>query len=199
MNSLKSYMTLAAIATTIGLGFHSCSYVDYPGYGKHTASGRTKNSVATIVTSAIAQQMYPQQDATINVAVQKPLYADVQITGQKTPTSLETKADLTFAHNDMHANIVREQLMGLIAKSEFDWQIKQVDKTKYHVSRANFKFDTTLDLKVENGNITGTYSHPLAFNWNITGTYTKEGHINVTIDVPFSTANMTLEGKIARK
>jgi hypothetical protein len=197
-DTTKSYLKIGAIVAALGIGIHSGSYIDYPGYTKVTNSGRTKNSVATLVTSAIAQQMYPNQSATIDVNVKKPFFANSRITGKQTPYEIHTQTDLILAHNDLNANIIGGQLQGLIAKSEFDWQIKQESKTHYHVSRANFKFDTDLALEAKNGIITGRYNHPTALDWKINGTYTTDGKINVNIDVPFSTANMTLDGKIVR-
>jgi hypothetical protein len=196
------------VATTvIGAGLlllipalvHFGNYHDFPGFTETTDAARTRNSIASVVAGIVAQKMY-DGNATINLAVIKSMYPDSEITGRTTPTSVDTKTDLTFAHNEFHAtngpSNMHGLLEGVVNKSEFDWAVHQTGPNTYEIGRFGLKFDTTLTLNVSNGRIIGDYNHPLKFNWKIEGTYSPAGIVNIDIQVPLSISDVTLVGTI---
>jgi len=89
-------------------------------------------------------------------------------------------------------------LKGNVDKSEFNWKVNQISPNSYQISRAGPKFNSTLNLMVENGLITGEYKRPGPnIDWNIHGTYNSKGDVKIEIDAPL-TLGITLEGKISR-
>lgn len=195
--------TLIGAAILIGLpaGIHYDNYHDFPGFTETTAAGRTRNSIANVVAGIVAQKMY-DGNSTINLTAKKSLYPNSEITGRTTPSSIDTRMDLTFAHNEFHAttgtNNKNVTLQGVLNKSEFDWAVHQTGTNTYEIGRFGLKFDTTLTLNVSNGRITGDYNHPLKFNWKINGTYNPTGFVTIDINVPFSISDITLEGTIKK-
>jgi hypothetical protein len=47
-----------------------------------------------------------------------------------------------------------------VDKSEFDWNVTQVDPSTWQIGRFDLKFDQTLTLTVADGRITGTLDKP---------------------------------------
>ena len=67
-------------------------------------------------------------------------------------------------------------------KSEFDWKVKQLEYDMYEIVRFEPKFNTILELRVQDGKISGTYVRPgLHFDWEINGTYDKNENVNLRL------------------
>ena len=171
------------------------SYQDYSGFDGRAQAGRTRNSVATIVAGTVAQKAYG--DASINLMAKKRFWADAAIVGSSSYHNTHAAMDLTFTRNTYRAQRDAEGYShGTVDKSEFNWKVDQTSQTHYGIQRALLKFDTSLDLEVKDGHISGSYNKSIAPDWKISGTYTEEGDVKILIDVPFSLADVVLEGKI---
>ena len=194
-HSKLKYELLAGICF-LGVLTPWVQYSDISGFGNKHQLGRTKNSIAAVVSAITAHEMYGNAD--IDVSVKKHFFPDAQVKGYTTPSQMDTTVDLTFGSSYFHANKSEGLFEGVVSKSEFDWNIHQVGKGTYEIERWGLKFNSTLMLNVENGQISGTYVRPgLNINWDIEGTYDSKGNINVEIDAPL-TLGITLEGKITQ-
>lgn len=188
---------IISIPVLVGLGFASSQYADFPGFNDDNQDGRTKNSIATILTGLVGQRMYDGNSA-IDVEVKKTFFPDSQITGYTTPQQIETHTSLTFtsSHFSARKNAVG-LLEGKVEKSEFDWAVEQTGPETYRVQRFGPKFNTTLDLKIKNGTISGTYKRPAGFDWSIDGVYDSQGNVTIDVHVPLG-LGLSIEGKITK-
>jgi len=201
MNTLGKIITYGAIIATLGTASFSASeYADYPmPFTKNTEMGRTKNSISAIIGGTVAKELYNKSE--INLEIQKQFWPNAHVIGYTTENSVVTDInDLTFTK--VHYNAEKNSLgnlKGTVQKSEFDWDVVQTAANKYNISRFLFKFNSDLELKTENGKITGTYHrHGPAFNWKINGMYANNGHVKIHVNVPLG-LDFNLEGKITEK
>ncbi len=201
MNTISKIITYGALATTlITTGITTSEYADLPmPFTEKTEMGRTKNSIAAVISGTIAKEIYPKSE--VNLEIQKTFWPNAHVTGYTTENTIATDVnDLAFTsvHYKAEKN-PQGNLNGLVQKSEFDWDVNQTAINKYHIHRLLFKFDSDLELKAQDGKITGTYfRHGPAFNWSINGNYDASGNIKVHVNVPAG-LDFTLEGKIIAK
>ena len=195
LTTVGATVLAGAIVTGI-VGFFE--YADLPGFmDKMPGAGRAKNSVAVLVAGIAAHEMYVDP-ATIDLDVQKHVWMDAELTGTTTPETIESNVDLALTSAKFTARKNEQGMLeGKVAKSEYNWRVKQTGPSTYGIGRFFTKWDTKLDLVVKDGTITGTYHRPpFRFNWDIEGTYDKDGTVKIEIDAPL-TLGMTLEGTIA--
>ncbi|HYD03692.1 MAG TPA: hypothetical protein VEC16_05330 [Alphaproteobacteria bacterium] len=170
-------------------------YSDLPALTKGPSAGRTKNSIAALVSGIVGKKLY--NSSTIDVNVEKSFWPDSRIIGETTNNQIHTYNNLTFTSSKFDAEVNSQGLLeGKVDKSEFDWEIKQINDSTYHIGRFGLKLDTELKIKMADGKIKGEYLRPdLNFDWNIKGTYDKRGNVNIEIDGPL-TLGITLKGEI---
>jgi len=196
---IKKYSTeviVGGVVTAIvTFGVIASEYQDIFGFDNKRESGRSKNSIAAIVSGIVGKELYG--DSNIDLEVKKSLWPDARVTGYTTENSIDTSMNLFFTsvHFTGRDNI-SGMLKGDVDKSEFDWKVKQKGKGIYEINRFGPKFDAKLRLKIENGKITGEYERPGPnIDWDIDGTYDNQGNVNIEIDGPL-TLGVRLEGKI---
>lgn len=177
---LRTYGTGAAVVAILGFAIASTEYMDIPGIGNSVQAGRTKNSIAAVVTGLVGQQMY--EKSKIDVKVQKIVWPDADLTGQTSSTSVNTYVDLSLSKANFQAEEnLAGMLEGEVKKSEFNWKVKQTGQNTYEIARFGPKFDATY------GQISGTYVRPGPhFNWDISGTYDDNGNVDFEIDGPLN-------------
>ncbi|MFH1175072.1 MAG: hypothetical protein V1725_08145 [archaeon] len=183
MKSLKTILTIATAAAIIGCLYVSSSYLDLPGFSQKVQQGRTKNSIATIVTGIAAQQAYGNSRIDMNVG--KTFYPDAKLTGSTTPTSIHTHLDLALTDADFHASN-ENLLQGKVEKSEFNWNVQQTGKDEYEIRRWGPKPNNTLKLHVADGIIIGEYTRWFGWDWNISGKYDSTGKAEIDITAPLT-------------
>lgn len=204
MNTLGKIITYGTIILTLGTlgmtGFVASEYADYPmPFTKSTKTGRTKNSISAVIGGTVAKQLYQESD--INLEIQKTFWPDAHVTGYTTKETIATGVkDLTFTSVNYNAEEKSQgNLEGTVKKSEFDWDVKQTASDNYRIHRLLFKFNSDLQLKAEDGKITGTYyRHGPKFNWIINGNYDNNGNVKIHVNVPLG-MDFDLEGKITQK
>jgi hypothetical protein len=194
----KTLIHCGVIIAALGYGTIIANYADVSGFGKDQQSGRTKNSIATVVAGVVGQKMYGNSD--IDVEIQKTMWPDARVTGATTPTSIDTYTDLALTHVHFTASANDNgKLEGNVDKSDFDWKVEQTSDSTYKIIRFKPKWNAELDIKVLDGKIKGTYVRSgLNLDWDIEGTYDANGHINCEIDGPLS-LGVTLDGTITQK
>lgn len=200
--SIRSVSTpallIAGVLAIFGSGITCHEYADYPGFGASTELGRTKNSLASIIGGIVAQKI--GGNSNIEITVTKTLFPDAPLSGQTTTNTIDSLVDLTLTSSKFTATGDPGGLMkGKVDKSEFDWNVTQVSDDKWEIGRLGWKFDTTLELTVKDGVITGEYVRPGPhFNWGIEGTYDQGGNVKVEVSIPFS-LDIGLAGKVTPK
>jgi hypothetical protein len=193
----RSWIGYGFIAGSVIYGLTIISeYADIP--LTKTESGRTKNSIATVVSGIIANKMY--DNSKIELEVQKQSWPDSKITGETTDSTILSYNDLSMTSAKFTAQKNRDgKFEGKVDKSEFNWDITQTGNEKYHVGRFGLKFDADLEIKVSKGKITGEYQrHGIRFNWDIEGIYDSLGNVNINIDGPMN-LGINLVGKITKR
>jgi hypothetical protein len=184
----------AALAT---YGVVSSEYMDIFGFDEKVQAGRTKNSIAAVVTGLVGQKLYGNSN--IDIDIEKSLWPDAKVTGYTTPESVETHVDLALTSAHFSAQNKNGLLEGEVDKSEFDWKVKQTGSNSYDIARFGPKFDARLELRVQDGKISGTYIRPGPhFDWGINGTYDQNGNVKFEIDGHMN-LGITLNGKITPK
>ncbi len=185
----------AVISAVAALG-PCAQYSDMPGLSDDTQSGRTKNSLAAVVSGIVAQKLY--DNAQIDVTIEKSFWPDAKVTGYTTPNSIDTYVDLALTHAHFTADgNAASTLSGNVDKSELDWQVKQAGEDIYEIVRFGLKFNNTLTLQVGNGKVTGTYARTgELYDGKIKGTYDENGKVNIDIDDGMFSLGVTLDGKI---
>lgn len=202
MAKLRRIIGAGVVLTGLAIGLpYYCAYTeyaDYPGYDDDTQKGRTRNGVAAVVAGVLAQRLYGTTE--FNLEVEKSFYPDATVKGNTTTDSIDSLVDLltTSSHFTAKKND-KGYFEGEVAKSEFNWGVKQISDSKYQVGRVFFKFDSELELDCKDGKINGNYKRVLAFDWPIHGIYDKEGNINVRVDTPPLNFGITIAGKIRKK
>ena len=193
---IKTFLVLGGVVVAIGGSVVLSEYADIPLPSDYDM-GRTKNAFATMVSGIIGHKLYG--NSKIDVGVEKSWFPDSRVTGYSTRDTIDTKTDLwlTSAHFSAIPGY-SSNLVGEVEKSEFDWKIEQKDLNKYKVARWGPKFDATLEIYVENGEIKGTYHRPSGFDWDIKGSYDSNGNIDVEVDAPL-TLGINLKGKIEKQ
>ncbi len=172
-------------------------YADPPGFGKGPGLGRTKNSLAVVIAGIVARRMYEKSD--IDLELQKTFFPGARITGKTTKSSIDTYVGLALTSSHFTASAYDSGFFqGEVEKSEFDWNVKQTSENTYQIDRFGPKFDTTLELEVKNGKITGNYIIPWGFDWTINGTYDNTGNVHIDVSIPLG-LDITLEGKITER
>ena len=180
-------------------GIPCSEYQDFPGFSnKSPEAGRTQNSIAAVVSGIVGQKIYGSSD--VDMEIEKTFFPNARVTGNTTPSSVNTYVGLSFTSAAFNAkNNSEGMLEGEVDKSEFNWGVKQSSSTIYDIARFGPKFDGFLDIHVENGKINGNYVRGGPhFDWPIEGTYDAEGNVKCTIDGPL-TLGITLKGKITPK
>lgn len=195
---LKRIVYGGATTALVGAGILSSEYTDLPGFDDKVQAGRAKNSIATVVAGIVGQKLYG--NSIIDLEIQKSIFPDAKITGNTTPTAVNTYVDLalTSVHFEGQNNS-SGQLEGEVHKSGFNWKVKQTSENRYEIARWGPKFDGALEITVKDGKISGTYIRGGPhFNWGVNGTYDASGKIRCEIDGPLN-LGITLEGKITPK
>ena len=195
---LKWFGYGAAGTALVSAGIVSSEYMDVFGFSEKPEMGRTKNSIAAVVAGLVGQKMYG--NAQIDFEIQIHGWPDARVTGQTTPTSVDTYVDLavTSSHFKAQANGAG-MLEGEVDKSEFDWIVRQTGQNSYEIARFGLKFDSRLNLNVADGRISGTYVRTGPhFDWEVNGTYDANGNASIEIDGPVN-LGITLFGKISKK
>lgn len=197
---MKRILKTGLIAlTAAGVGLSALGagmYGDIFGFDSDYQQGRTKNAIASVVTGIAAYEMNPSSN--IDVEVEKSIWFDSRITGYTTPSTIETNMDLLLTSSRFEAHTRTEEgtLTGEVKKSEFNWGVRQTGPNRYEINRFGPKFDSRLELTVENGIISGTYVRPGPhFDWDVDGTYTADGRVEIEIDGPLN-LGVTVKGEI---
>ncbi len=196
--SIVKLITGTALVATIITGSIAASeYMDIAGFGDKGQAGRTKNSIASVVTGIVAHKLYTNSE--IDVEVEKFFWPDATISGQTKHNSIDTYMGLALTSNKFNATAVDGNMKGRVDKSEFDWKVQQTSPHTYKIARAGPKFNSVLTLDVQDGRIYGKYDIPGPnMNWDIEGSYTDEGDISIDLSAPL-TLDMKLSGKITEK
>ena len=194
--TLKHVVYGGMILGSIGIGIVGSEYQDVFGFLDKLQAGRTKNSIASVVSGLVSQRL-DDGNNDINMNVGKVFFPDSKITGFTTRDTIHTDMGLWFTSNKFDAGRKNGLMNGRVDKSEFDWKVKEKPNGDYDVARFGPKFDASVeDLKVKDGVISGTYSRPGPnFDWDIDGTYDSDGNVQFTIDGPFN-LGISLEGTI---
>ncbi len=188
----------AAIGGTVLVaGIPSSEYADVWGFDEKYQQGRTKNGLAAVVAGIIGHEMYG--GSSVDLAVKKRFWPDARVTGSTSEDSIDTNIDLFWTSSRFRANYSDDRLRGEVHKSEFNWKVEQTGPSTYRIKRWGPKFDSTLELRVADGRIHGTYKRPGPhFDWSINGSYDAQGHVNVRIDGPL-TLGIELEGRVTAR
>ena len=181
MNKKKTLIALVALIVLVIFAIPMGEYADLPGFSNKHQTGRTKNSLATLVAAKLAHELYPNQAATVDLAMEKSMFPDTTVTGTYSPNKTEITVPVTFSSATLGGNWSGDTFSGTVDKSEFDWTITQTGDD-WNVDRALLKFTCTLKLTAKDGKITGVYERPVGFDWHINGTYTEDGQINLNVD-----------------
>jgi len=174
------------------------NYTDYSTTSIVTSDGRTRNSIATIVSGIVAQKI-TSGPASFDMTAEKFFYPDATITGYVTPQTIDSRMHLSLAQNRFRANTSKDSLFGDVRKSEYDWNVERSRPDEYTIGRLGLKFDTKLSLSVKEGKINGVYDRPFGFDWDIKGYYDQKGNVIVKIDVPWSNCDMRLKGRVVKR
>lgn len=191
----KLVRALALMVPLAGVTVTSYEYADVPGFSSKHEMGRTKNSLSAVVAGIVGQKLHGE--SVIDLEIQKICFPDARVEGTTTKDSIDTLVDLatTSSHFTATTN-AQEGLLGTVDKSEFDWKVTQSSDSSWEIERFGLKFDSTLNLTVQDGKITGLYERPgPAIDWRIEGSYNDSGDVIITIDAPF-TLSVTLSGTI---
>lgn len=182
----------------VGSGIVSSEYMDVFGFSEKHEMGRTKNSIAAVVAGLVGQKLYGNSQ--IDVEILKQGWPDARVTGNTTPTSVDTYVDLAVTSSHFQAQQNRAGMLeGEVDKSEFDWKVRQTAQNSYEIARFGPKFDSRLNLNVADGKISGTYvRNGPHFDWDAKGTYDDNGNVNIEIDGPLN-LGIRLVGKISKK
>lgn len=185
------------IGTALAGSVISSEYMDVFGFSK-LEMGRTKNSIAAVVAGLVGKMLYGNSQ--IDVEIQKQGWSDARVTGNTTPTSVDTYVDLAVTNSHFRAQQNGAGMLeGKVDKSEFDWRVRQTGQNSYEIARFGPKFDSGLNLNVADGKISGTYVRTGPhFDWGIIGTYDDSGKVNIEIDGPLN-LGIRLVGKISKK
>lgn len=195
MNGMGKVLGTVALVATLGTGaVVSSEYADYAGFDGRAETGRTKNSLSTVVAGVAAQQAYG--NAQLDLKLKKHLWPDARVIGSTTPNSVDTHVGLAFTSATFHATNGQNGLSGKVDKSEFDWAVQQTSPDTYRIGRFGWKFDAYLRMTAKDGRITGTYERRGPhFDWHIDGTYGANGNARINIHGPMM-LGVTLEGKL---
>jgi hypothetical protein len=201
MNALGKLIVSGSILFAFGTGiFMTSQYADYSWpFTKNTNKGRTKNSISAVIGGTVAKQLYDKSE--INLEIEKKFWPNAHVTGYTTEDSIVSNVnDLAFTKVNYNAEKnAKGNLQGIVKKSEYNWDVEQTSANKYHIDRASLKFNSDLELKTQNGKITGTYiRHGLSYNWPIEGTYDTNGNVKMHVNVPWG-LDFNLEGNITQK
>ncbi len=195
-NALKTFGLGAAVVALIGGIYSSTQYFDMFGFSDKHQAGRTRNALASVVSGVVAQKLTGYANSNFNFDVVKTWYPDGTAKGEISYKKIESYVPVTFTSATFSATENSAGFYeGEVEKSEFDWNVKQVSENQYEISRFGPKFDSTLTLSAENGQIKGNYARTLGFDWPITGTYDDRGNVSLNISVPFG-LDVGLEGKV---
>ena len=188
---------LALIALFIGGSFAVNEYQDLPGFADKFQQGRTKNSVAAMLTGLVAQKAYGP--STIHVNMIKTCWPDSEIDGKVTNVNnyclIDTKTSLLLSSAHFTAEGPANKIEGKVEKSEFDWTISQKDQDTYTIVRFGLKRNYELTLHVADGQITGTLYRAWGFNWDISGHYDEHGNLDLNVSAPL-TLGFELKGTV---
>lgn len=181
-NKIKLSVGAAALSF-FGVSFVFSENVDYPGIfaNKKAYMGRTKNAVAALVTGLVAEKI--DQNVDFKFQLEKPFWPDAEAQGSVKNGKIDSLVDLTFSSSEF----VGTRAGGTVNKSEYDWDIQQINENTWHVGRMLMKFDSDLILNIQDGKITGEFvrsgNH---FDWSINGTYDENGNVEIDVGIPFS-------------
>src|SRR3989344_2958690 len=190
-SDIKSLAATGLVAGVIGGGifelFVAGQYSDLPGFSDDHQTGRTKNSIASVICGVVGQKMY-DGNSELDLEVVKTMWPDANLTGHTTKDTIDSNVDLTFPRARFTASKNAEgNLEGNVDKSEFDWKIKQTRDDTYKIERAGWKLNAELKIMMNDGQISGSYSKPLSFDYKIKGTYDKEnGKVDIDVKVALS-------------
>jgi len=195
---LNTSLSAGAFTLIAGAGIISTEYTDFPGFDDKVQAGRAKNSITAVVAGLVGQKLYG--NSVIDLEIQKSFFPYARVTGETSPTSINTYVDLTLTSVHFQAkNNSYNKLEGEVHKSEINWEVKQISDDRYEISRWGPKFDGALDLTVKDGKISGTFIRGGPhFDWNVNGTYNDSGKVNLEIDGHLN-LGITLDGKIISK
>ena len=198
-NNMKNKGILRSVALA-GIGAYalvqlsSCSQYGDVSSGKDTEGGRTRNSLAALVSGVVANQMYEKSD--INLTMEKTLYPDAKVNGHTGISNINTSVDLWFADADFNADRKENGMFeGKVYKTEWNWKINQKNSNIWEVVRFGLKFNNELDLTCKDGKINGEFKRPMGFNWDIDGTYDSNGNTKIHVNIPEG-YDFDLNGKI---
>lgn len=185
--------TLALIAREL---FSISEYADMPGFDADYEAGRTRNSLATLVSGIVGQKMYGSSKFELNM--EKSQFPDAKVTGHTTRDTIDSYVGLALTSSHFTAARKNGLLEGTVAKSEFNWGIKENDDGSYHVTRFGPKFDSELRIDVKDGKITGQYIRTGPhFSWTISGKYDEQGNVKIDVSIPLG-LDFRLKGKITK-
>ncbi|MBU0666698.1 MAG: hypothetical protein ABIC91_01590 [Nanoarchaeota archaeon] len=202
---IKDIATCVGIASVFGFSIIVSEYLDFPGWDNKVQTGRTKNAISTIVTGLVGQKLYDKSN--IDVEIKKKLFPDATVKGYTSKDTINTHVNLTLTKSNFLAGKdYFGMLEGQVKKSEFNWNVKQIDYDSYEIKRFGPKFNHQLDLMVgdissneETGKIIGKYIRKGPhFDWNIEGTYDRQGNVQIEIDGSLN-LGINLEGKITQR
>jgi len=195
MNGMGKILGTAALVATLATGVVvSSEYADIAGFSGKVETGRTKNSISTVVAGVAAQQAYG--NAQLDLKLKKHLWPDAHVIGSTTPRSIDTHVSLATTSATFHAVNGPNGLSGKVDKSEFDWSVLQTSPDTYRIGRFGWKFNAYLRMTAKDGRISGTYERRGPhFDWHIDGTYDANGNAHINIHGPMM-LGVTLEGKL---
>jgi len=192
-------MAPALIAGGLCLGYggyrsiQGLQFIDRPGPSKYDF-GRTVNSLSVLIATHVAHKIEP--NCTFKMTIEKPWFPDAEMHGKCSTREISGEVSLTLSGCSVKATGESGSMKGTVDKSEWDWNIKQSGPDRWEIERFLLKLDTTLNITVKDGKITGTYDRPLAFDWSLEGTYDKEGNVDISVSTPLLCPNFKITGKI---
>ena len=182
------------ILISIALGY---AYIDFPGVS--SPAGRTKNALATVITGALANELYPDREVEIEIRMVKLLwYPNSRVSGQASSGEINVYNSNFISLASFSAKKDSDGVFrGEVAKTEYNWSVSKGEES-WEIGRFLDKLDTALVLEAKDGKISGYYSQSLSYDWIITGTYDSDGNIQLDCD-HWTIWGFGLEGKIVPK
>src|SRR3989338_3454448 len=163
-SDIKSLAATGLVAGVIGGGifelFVAGQYSDLPGFSDDHQTGRTKNSIASVICGVVGQKMY-DGNSELDLEVVKTMWPDANLTGHTTKDTIDSNVDLTFTRARFTASKNAEgkimmndgQISGNYSKPlSFDYKNKRTYEKENGKVDIDVKVPLSLDFGIK-GNV----------------------------------------------